>query len=142
MPADEIVSLLLRKADQDVYVLEKLLADAAAPIEVFGFHAQQATEKLIKAMLAFHKIAYGRTHRLGELVDLAADNGVAFPESVELLVDLTPYAVEFRYDVAPEDGADDLDKQKVLDKIRVLRKWVTEHSKTSAAGDAAPPTAK
>lgn len=139
MPADEIVFLLLKKADQDIYVLEKLLTDDAAPIEVFGFHAQQATEKLIKAMLAYRKIAYRRTHRLGDLVDLASDNGVAFPESVEFLVDLTPYAVEFRFDVAPEDNADDLDKQKVLDEVRALREWVTEQSKATADGDDADP---
>lgn len=33
---------------------------------MFGFHAQQAAEKLIKAGLALNDTTYGRTHRLGE----------------------------------------------------------------------------
>lgn len=51
-----LAGLLLRKAEQDFYVLEKLVADARAPVEVFGFHAQQATEKILKAWLAAHRI--------------------------------------------------------------------------------------
>ena len=79
MPRNSLFLLLLRKADQDRYLLDKLVADDAAPIEVFGFHAQQAPEKLIKAVLVVHGIAYGRTHRLAELADLAGDHGVLLP---------------------------------------------------------------
>jgi len=39
------VELMLDKAAQDEYVLDKLLADDDAPVEIFGFHAQQAAEK-------------------------------------------------------------------------------------------------
>jgi len=48
---DKLVGLLLRKADQDIYLLEKLADDEQAPIEIFGFHAQQSAEKLLKASL-------------------------------------------------------------------------------------------
>lgn len=124
MQLPDLAALLIRKADQDIYVLDKLAADAEAPIEVFGFHAQQATEKLIKAVLVRRNIPYTRTHRLGELVDLATDHGVRFPDGIELLVDLTPYAVDFRYDAAPDEGADELEKQGILERIRCLRSWV------------------
>ena len=124
MPPRDLADLLLRKADQDVYVLEKLVSDADAPLEVFGFHAQQATEKMIKAALSINGISYARTHRLGELVDLAADHGLRFPDEIEFLVDLTPYAVEFRYDAAPDEGYDELNKRDVLDQVRALRAWV------------------
>jgi len=96
MPHPDLVAVLLQKADQDIYVLDKTAGDAEAPLEIFGFHAQQATEKLIKAILSKNGIPYVRTHRLGELVDLATDNGIELPDRVEFLVDLTPYAVEFR----------------------------------------------
>ncbi len=129
MPRNSLFLLLLRKADQDRYMLDKLVADDAAPIEVFGFHAQQATEKLIKAVLVIHGIEYGRTHRLAELADLAGDHGIQLPDVVEPLVDLTPYAVEFRYDAAPDDECDDLDKPKIRDQIESLRAWVLEHVK-------------
>ena len=124
MPPPDLARLLLAKSDQDIYVLEKLVGDDAAPVEVFGFHAQQATEKLLKAMLAKQGISYGRIHRLGELVDLGMDHRVNFPGEVEALVDLTPYAVEYRYDAAPTEDHDDLDKPGVLDQIRAFRKWV------------------
>ena len=124
MPVNELSALLLDKARQDIYVLEKLVADDDAPLEVFGFHAQQATEKLIKATLAAQGVAYPRSHRLGELVDLAADHGIRFPDRVETLVDLAPYAVEFRYDAAPDEGVDELDKQETLEQIYGLREWV------------------
>ena len=124
MPQSKMTRLLVRKADQDLYVLKKLVSDQAAPIEVFGFHAQQAAEKLIKAGLALNHITYGRTHRLGELVDLATDNGLVFPGYVESLVDLTPYAVEFRYDVAPNEGDDELEKTATLEAIQALRAWI------------------
>lgn len=129
MTPDEpnLADLLLRKADQDLYVLDKLVADARAPVEVFGFHAQQATEKILKAWLAAHRIPYGRTHRLGELLDLANDHNIPLPESAEALADLTPYAVEFRYDVVPEDTEDPLDKAAMLSAIRSLQSWVQTH---------------
>ncbi len=70
MPLPDLAAILLQKADQDIYVLDKMVGDEEAPVEVFGFHAQQATEKLIKALLARGSVLYTRTHRLGELVDL------------------------------------------------------------------------
>ena len=129
MPRNSLFLLPLQKADQDRYMLDKLVADDAAPVEVFGFHAQQATEKLIKAVLVVHGIEYGRTHRLAELADLAGDHGVQLPDVVEILVDLTPYAVEFRCDVAPYDECDGLDKPLPRDQIESLRTWVLEHAK-------------
>lgn len=123
LPPD-IVRILVQKADQDRYVLARLVEDEAAPIEVFGFHAQQATEKLLKAVLSFHRIEYARTHRLAELADLAGDRGIRLPPVVERLVDLTPYAVEFRYDVVPADGCDGLDKRLTAERIASLREWV------------------
>lgn len=124
MPPPDLAIVLIHKADQDIYVLDKMVGDEEAPVEVFGFHAQQATEKLIKALLARGAVPYTRTHRLGELVDLAADNGIGLPEGIEFLVDLTPYAVEFRYDVAPDEGCDELDKHDVLAQVLALRSWV------------------
>ena len=44
--------LLLRKAAQDKAVLDKLMDDPAIEDETLGYHAQQAAEKLLKALLA------------------------------------------------------------------------------------------
>lgn len=129
MPQNSLFLLLLQKADEDRYILDKLVTDDNAPVTVFGFHAQQATEKLLKAVLVFNGIEYGRTHRLAELADLAGDHEVKLPDVVEPLVDLTPYAVEFRYDAAPDDRGDEIDKSLTRDRIAVFRAWVLEHVK-------------
>ncbi len=133
MPLPDLAAVLMQKADQDIYVLDKMVGDEKAPVEVFGFHAQQATETLIKALLARGAVPYNRTHRLGELVDLAADNGIGLPDGIEFLVDLTPYAVEFRYDVAPDEGYDELDKHDVLAQVLALRSWVASATGASSS---------
>ena len=50
-PSDQ-AQLLLRKAAQDMAVLNKLIDDREISDETLGYHAQQAAEKLIKALLA------------------------------------------------------------------------------------------
>lgn len=123
-PRDQHVVLLLAKAAQDEYVLDKLLDDTAAPVEVFGFHAQQAAEKLLKAILSHAGIAYPRTHQLVELLDLAADHGLELPAEAEELRHLTPFAVDFRYDVLPGEDQPLLDKRAIRRELARLRTWI------------------
>lgn len=111
MPPSKQVGLLLSKAAQDEYVIEKLLNDAEAPLEIFGFHAQQAAEKLLKAALASRNVKYPLTHQLTQLMDLAVANGMSFPSTLEDIRLLTPFAVEFRYDAIPEENEEPLDVQ-------------------------------
>jgi hypothetical protein len=59
----EHARLLLRKAAQDEFVLLKLIPDPASPDEMIGFHAQQAIEKMLKAVLAAKAIQYRRKPR-------------------------------------------------------------------------------
>lgn len=136
MPAEhEQVALLLSKASEDEYVLDKLLGDENAPDSVFGFHAQQATEKLLKAALAHAGIEYPFTHRLVELIDLAKDSGIDLPPVFEDLRDLTPFAVEFRYGVVPPDVEDEpLDKAVVRTSITEAREWVSDFVKSTEPG--------
>ena len=49
MKSREHAELLLRKAAQDEYLLDVMLNDPHAPLEAFGFHAQQAVESFIQA---------------------------------------------------------------------------------------------
>ena len=88
---------LVRKAEEDIHVLTKLCDDAATTDEIWGFHAPQAVEKLLKARLAFQDIVFPFTHRLVQLAELLADNGYVIDERFEPLLDLTPYAAELRY---------------------------------------------
>ena len=69
MPPDR-PEVLLRKARQDELVLERLLDDQEVDDDTLGFHAQQAVEKLLKAVLASRGVEYPRTHNLRVLVEL------------------------------------------------------------------------
>jgi HEPN domain-containing protein len=99
--------LLLRKASQDKAVLEKLLDDPAIDDEILGYHAQQAAEKLLKALLAQGGHNYPRSHNIGLLLDLLEDHGRPLPEHFQAVEALTPFGTVFRYDDLPlEDSPD------------------------------------
>ena len=63
------------------------------------FHAQQAAEKALKAVLLFHKIDFVWTHDITELTDIFEEAGITLPEDFQDAGELTPYAVESRYPV-------------------------------------------
>ncbi|MEI6083966.1 MAG: HEPN domain-containing protein [Verrucomicrobiota bacterium] len=141
-PRKQHVVLLLAKAAQDEYVLDKLLDDPDAPLEVFGFHAQQTAEKLLKAILSHAGVTYPRTHQLVELLDLAADHGLELPAAAEELRHLTPFAVDFRYDVLPGEDQPVLDKKAVRRDLARLRTWVESRIQGKVAEAPAKYTAK
>jgi HEPN domain-containing protein len=96
-PQIEQAQELLSAARRDRVTLRILLRDAESPLESMLFHAQQALEKGLKAVLVAHGVVFRRTHDLIELLDMAAANGIAVPVARDLLLRLAPYAVEFRY---------------------------------------------
>jgi len=61
------------------------------------FHAQQAVEKSLKAVLLYAKIDFPFTHDLEELLDTLEHGGIAVPGELKVIGELTPYAVESRY---------------------------------------------
>ena len=126
MKVHEHALLFLRKAEQDDFVLELLLRLPESPDEVIGFHAQQAVEKRIKAVLTAAGVPFRRTHDIAELLDIASDHGVPVPAELEELRWLTPFAVEFRYDDLPASGEEPLDRGWVTRCLSVAREWAQE----------------
>lgn len=61
------------------------------------FHAQQAVEKALKAVLLFRRIDFPFTHDLEELIATFERAGVELPPDLREAGMLTPYAVESRY---------------------------------------------
>ena len=62
--------VLLEAAEKDVSALRGMGDAAVFADEIFGFHVQQAAEKLFKAWLALLGEAYPMTHDLTELLEM------------------------------------------------------------------------
>lgn len=123
----EAVRLLLAKAAQDERAARHLAADPEIGDEVVGFHLQQAAEKRLKALLAFHAIPYRRTHDLVELMDLLAAQGYALPDRLGALPEMTPFAVEYRYESLDQYEDAPLDRARALALVEALEVWIQEH---------------
>ena len=123
MRAREHAELLLRKAAQDEFTVAKLIPDPASPDEVIGFHAQQAVEKLLKAVLTLAAVRYRRTHDLVELIELLRANGIRMPESLEYVRRLSPFAAVFRYGDLPSEPEEPFERSWAIDRVRRTRVW-------------------
>lgn len=93
-----LAALLLKKARADLAAAQALVASEDDHHEAIGFHAQQAVEKAIKAVLTAHEIGFPRTHDLAFLIELTSAAGIAMAASVADGDWLTPWAVSTRYD--------------------------------------------
>jgi HEPN domain-containing protein len=60
---------LLSAAQRDRLTLRILLGNPQSPLESMLFHAQQALEKGLKAVLVAHGVVFRRTHDLIELLE-------------------------------------------------------------------------
>ena len=67
-----------------------------------AFHAQQAAEKALKAVLVHASVDFPRTHDLQALLVLIGDAGMAVPPELEGVSALTRFAAETRYPGDPE----------------------------------------
>jgi len=65
---DDLAQLLMEKAAGDETILLRLIDEDDIPDDGLGFHAQQAVEKMIKAVLAHNLITYERTHNIAYLL--------------------------------------------------------------------------
>lgn len=102
-PLEHALALLARARD-DRYVVCHLGADLEAPGWVLGFHAQQAVEKALKAVLSDAGLAYPRTHNLVMLSELLRTAAITLPPDVDDFGRLVPYGVVLRYeDVTTDD---------------------------------------
>lgn len=100
-PQREEAERYLRLARRDEAAFRALLDSANVDFSVACFHAQQAIEKALKAVMFLRGLEFRRTHDLEELSGTLADAGENVPLTEKELRRLTPYAVEFRYDDEP-----------------------------------------
>jgi len=101
----EHVHLLMRKAQSDLVSGEDILA-AGHVVDSVCFHAQQAVEKSLKALLALSETEYPRTHDLRKLLDLVVPLFGPVGPAEEEVIQLSVFAVDIRYDDTDEPDAD------------------------------------
>ena len=128
MRLPEQAEILLRKAAEDEFAIEVLGQNPASSDDVIGFHAQQAVEKTLKAVLCWASVRYRRTHDLVELIDLLRDHGFAFPEDLEQVRRLTRYAALMRYEYLPAEPERPFDREWAADCVRKTRAWAAAGS--------------
>lgn len=91
----DIVQQWLLYAKSDLELARVDLPDSVL-LETLCYHAQQAAEKSLKAVLIHYSASVPRTHNLGTLIDLLADY-THISESIRNIAILTEYAVTSRY---------------------------------------------
>jgi HEPN domain-containing protein len=113
--------LLLRKARADKLVLDKLADDPEIADDVIGFHAQQAVEKLLKAVLANRGVEYPRVHDIDRLVDVLEAHDGLLPPQARQLDELTPWATQLRYDELLD--VERLDRRRTQQLVEAVLEW-------------------
>ena len=91
-----LVAEWLRWAKADLQVASLTDDERIAP-EIAAFHAQQAAEKILKALLVQEQIDFPRTHSIGALLALCEEAGIAGVQDLIDATSLTRYAVATRY---------------------------------------------
>jgi HEPN domain-containing protein len=87
----------IAKAEEDLLAAGAILDAAMPSYDPVGFHAQQAAEKAMKALLVRHQVRFGKTHELGALLELAEQSAPGVRAQLADAEALTPYAVDARY---------------------------------------------
>ena len=84
-------------ANTDLIGAKALLDMGDSFLTLAAFHAQQAAEKSLKGYLVFQSIRVPKTHDLGDLLALIELKDKSFAELLKPCLDLTDYAVAYRY---------------------------------------------
>lgn len=118
--ARDFVREWLRKADEDFQVARELMERDRISYNPVGFHAQQAAEKYLKALLTRHQIPPPKTHSIEELLILAEEASPGIRTELHGVEALSPYGVEIRYpgerpDLGRDQGEEAL---RLADRVR------------------------
>ena len=109
--------LLLKAAEDEASIQIDELPDGP-----FGFHAQQAVEKLIKALLSQLSVAFDYTHNISKLAQQLDDIGEKLPVGPVAYTELNKFAVVYRYDSIPD--LEIPDRPAVIETVRLIREYV------------------
>jgi HEPN domain-containing protein len=110
----------LRLAERDIQVLDVLKKEPAVHSSILGFHAQQAVEKSLKAVLFSYRIEFERIHDLVKLTGLLRMNDINVPFTDNQFRFLNPFAVTFRYD---DLEIESIQREELIDIAMQVFQW-------------------
>ena len=114
----EYAGMMLELAQGDLEALAGMQDKETFENRIFGFHAQQAVEKALKAWISVLGKEHPISHDIGRLFNILEENGC----DVERFSPLTKYdafAVRLRY-LIPRPPAQPLDRPATLAEVRKL----------------------
>jgi HEPN domain-containing protein len=113
--------ILARKAEDDARAMQLLAANPEISDDIIGFHAQQAVEKWLKAVLGFRGVQFEYTHDLYRLIAEVIAAVGEFPFDGPEVVALTEHAVPLRYDEILD--TEPLDRRAVVGLVEEVGQW-------------------
>jgi len=124
--------LLSNAAEDEAAFNAQFLSDS-----ILGFHAQQAVEKLMKALLSQLNLPFELTHNLERLQTALTSAGESLPVTPISLDDLNDFAVVYRYDLlfqfAPPSPTD------LIETVRNVREHVVARIAALSGAPEPPP---
>jgi len=116
----DFVQQWLAKAEQDLRAGRVILQADLEDFETVGFHAQQAAEKFLKALLVRHQIEVPKTHNIPHLRGLVAPVDSALADRSAPVDALTPFGVEYRYpgDLPPVSREQGMSAIRLAEHVR------------------------
>ena len=125
----KLIATLMRKARADYGVLIKLGSENDEYDLVFGFHAQQAIEKALKAVIAASGLEFPLTHNISVLLDIINKAKLGNTPAVSEPGLLTVFAVEYRYEEYDEP-APKVKRADLTKEVERVITWADEIVKT------------
>jgi HEPN domain-containing protein len=105
--------------------MRELAPNAEIADSIVGFHAQQALEKWLKAVMAQRLLPQAKTHDLSRLATLLETDGVELPAPRSRLDELTQYSVPLRYEDLLD--AEPLDRPRTIALVDTIAHWAIAH---------------
>jgi HEPN domain-containing protein len=119
----DLAEQLLRRANEDQAAVEAMLPIDEVADAIVCFHAQQAVEKALKAVLAANGIEFAPRHDLRALMGQCKAAQRPLPQELAEVDLLSPYAAELRYD---DDVARTVARATALSWAIAAVRWARE----------------
>lgn len=118
MNNDDVILNWIKKAENDLKNAEIVIKTEDPPLDTICFHAQQCSEKYLKALLIYYGKEPQKTHNIAELINSLENKVSKLNDFIDEADNLTDYAVGLRY---PEEIFE-ISKNDAIEAINITRK--------------------